>query len=123
MTTPAGRRTIVEVGVTSVVRVAFSLSLSLWAVAGVGLLALYGIGAVAGGLGGFRGFVSTIGLGGVWVNPIVFVVVFAAAAVLGSAVAAALAGLGAMLFNALTPLVGGVETGCSEGDRDRPRRG
>lgn len=107
--TPTGRRIVLEVGVASVVRVAFWLSLCLWAVVGVGLLALYGVGAVAGGLGGFRGFMASLGFTGVWVSPIAFVPVFSAFAFLGSALTAAVAGVGALLFNALTPLVGGIE--------------
>lgn len=103
------RRVVWEVGVGSVVRVAFWLSLSLWAVVGVGLVALYVVGAVAGGLGGFRGFMASLGLTGVWVSPIMFVPVFSAAALLGSAAAAGVAAVVALLYNALTPLVGGVE--------------
>lgn len=103
------RRVVREVRVRSVFRVVFWLSLSLWAIAGVGLVALYVVGAAAGGLGGFRGFMASLGLTGIWVNPLTFLPLFAAISVAASLAAAASAAVVAMLYNALTPLVGGVE--------------
>ena len=98
-----------EVRIVSVVRVVFWLSLSLWAVLGIGLIALYVVGAAAGGLGGFRGFMTSLGLTGLWQNPLTFVPIFSIAAGIGSVVAAAVGALVGLLYNALSPLVGGVE--------------
>jgi hypothetical protein len=98
-----------EVRIGSIVRIVFWLTLSLWAVAGVGLLALYIVGAAAGGLGGFRGFMASLGLTGLWVNPVTFIPIFSVAAAVGSVVAAACAALVGLLYNVLSPLVGGVE--------------
>ena len=107
--TAAERRVVREVQVRSVVRIVFWLSLCVWAVVGVGLVALYLVGAAAGGLGGFRGLMASLGLTGVWVNPITFIPVFGAAAALASGVAAASSAVVGLLYNALAPLVGGVE--------------
>jgi hypothetical protein len=103
------RRVVREVRVRSVFRVAFWLSLSLWGIAGVGLVALYIVGAAAGGLGGFRGLMASLGLTGIWVNPLAFLPVFAVISVAFSVAGAASTAVVAMLYNALTPLVGGVE--------------
>jgi hypothetical protein len=102
-------RVVREVRIKSVVRIVFWLTLSLWAVVGVGLIALYIVGAAAGGLGGFRGFMASLGLTGLWVNPVTFIPVFGVAATLASMVAAAFGALVGLLYNALAPLVGGVE--------------
>jgi hypothetical protein len=98
-----------EVRIVSIVRIVFWLSLALWAVLGVGLLALYIVGAAAGGLGGFRGFMTSLGLSGLWLNPLTFVPIFSIFAGIGSVVAAAAGALVGLLYNALSPLVGGVE--------------
>ena len=98
-----------EIRIRSIVRLVFWLTLSLWAVAGIGLTALYVVGAVAGGLGGFRGFMASLGLTGLWVNPLMFVPVFGVMAAGASVVAAACGALVGLLYNALSPLVGGVE--------------
>jgi hypothetical protein len=103
------RRIVREVRVSSVVRIVFWLSLSLWAVAGVGLIALYIVGAAAGGLGGFRGFMGSLGLTGLWVSPVTFVPLFGVTGAAASAAAAACSAVVALLYNALSPLVGGVE--------------
>src|SRR5437899_3148919 len=103
------RRVVREVRVASVVRIVFWLSLSLWAVGGVGLVALYVVGAAAGGLGGFRGFMGSLGLTGLWVSPVTFVPLFSVVAAAASAVAAASSAVVVLLYNALSPLVGGVE--------------
>ena len=103
------RRRVVAVNVRSAARMGFALSLCLWAVAGVGLLALYGVGAVGGGVGGFRGFLASLGLTGIWSNPVTFVPVFAVVSVAASVVAGVLTLVVAMLYNALVPIVGGVE--------------
>jgi hypothetical protein len=101
--------TVREIRIISIVRVVFWVSLALWAVLGVGLLALYVVGAAAGGLGGFRGFMTSLGLSGLWQNPLTFVPIFSIAAGIGSAVAAAAGALVGLLYNAISPLVGGVE--------------
>jgi hypothetical protein len=101
--------TVHEVRIVSIVRIVFWVSLALWAVLGVGLLALYIVGAAAGGLGGFRGFMTSLGLSGLWLNPLTFVPIFSIAAGVGSAVAASVGALVGLLYNALSPLVGGVE--------------
>ena len=98
-----------EVRIRSIVQIVFWLTLCLWAVAGVGLVALYIVGAAAGGLGGFRGFMASLGLTGLWVNPLMFVPVFSVIAAAASVVAAACGALVGLLYNALSPLVGGVE--------------
>jgi hypothetical protein len=103
------QRVVREVRIRSVVRMVFWLSICLWAVGGVGLVALYIVGAAAGGLGGFRGLMASLGLTGVWVNPLTFIPVFSTAAAVASAVAAAAGALVAVLYNALSPLVGGLE--------------
>ena len=103
------KRVVREVNVWSVIRVVFWMSLCVWAVGGVGLIALYLVGAVAGGLGGFRGFMASLGLTGAWVNPLTFVPIFSIAAGAGSVAAAASGALVGLLYNALAPLVGGLE--------------
>lgn len=100
---------MIAVNVRSATRMSFALSLCLWAVVGVGLVALYVVGAVGGGVGGFRGFLASLGLTGAWSNPVTFIPVFAVVAVVGSMVAAGAGALVAVLYNALVPLVGGVE--------------
>jgi hypothetical protein len=98
-----------EVRIRSIVRIVFWLTLCLWAVGGVGLVALYIVGAAAGGLGGFRGFMASLGLTGLWVNPLTFVPIFSVIAAMASVVSAACGALVGLLYNALSPLVGGVE--------------
>jgi hypothetical protein len=102
-------RVVREVHVGSLARIVFWISLSLWAVAGVGLIALYLVGAAAGGLGGFRGFMASLGLTGAWVNPLTFIPIFSITAGIGSVVAALAGALVGLLYNALSPLVGGLE--------------
>jgi hypothetical protein len=102
-------RVVRQVDVASIVRIVFWIALSLWGVAGVGLVALYLVGAAAGGLGGFRGFMASLGLTGAWVNPLAFVPFFSIAAGVGSILAALAGALVGLLYNALAPLVGGVE--------------
>jgi hypothetical protein len=107
---------VYEIEVASAIRIGFALSLALWAVVGVGLVALYVVGAVAGGLGGFRGFLASLGLTGAWANPITFLPVFAIAALTAAAATSAVAALVALLYNALTPIIGGLEVRSREGD-------
>jgi hypothetical protein len=106
---PTERRVVREIRVVSVFRVTFWMSLCLWGVGGVGLVALYIVGAAAGGLGGFRGFMASLGLTGIWVNPLTFVPLFSAVAIVLSVAAATAGAVVAMLYNALEPLVGGIE--------------
>jgi hypothetical protein len=107
--TVADRRVVRSVNVRSVVRVGFALSLSVWAVVLVGLVALYLLGLVSGGLGGVEGFVASLGLTGFRFNVLPFIAVFVVVAGVASAVTAVIAGLVALLYNALGPIVGGVE--------------
>jgi hypothetical protein len=102
------RRVVRTVDVGSVVRVAFALTLSLWGVAFVGLIALYLLGLVSGGLGGVEGFIASLGFTGFRLSIVPFLGAFVLVSVFASAVVAALAALLAVLYNAVTPIVGGV---------------
>jgi hypothetical protein len=103
------RRTVRSVDVRSVVRVSFALSLAVSAVVLVGLVALFLLGLVSGGLGGVEGFIASLGFTGFQFSILPFTGVFIIAAALASAVVAIIAGLLASLYNALGPIVGGVE--------------
>lgn len=109
MSTAVDRKIVREIRIRSLVPIVFWLSICLWAVGGIGVVALYVVGAAAGGLGGFHGFMASLGLTGVWDNPITFIPVFALVAAIASTVAAAAGALVGLLYNALSPLVGGVE--------------
>lgn len=98
-----------SVSVRSVTRVVFALSLSVWGIAGVGIVALYLVGLVSGGLGGVEGFIASLGFTGFRLSIFPFLAAFILAAGLISAVLAIIAGVIAHLYNLLDPLVGGVE--------------
>lgn len=102
------RRVVRSLDIGSVVRVAFGLSLSVWGIAFVGLIALYILGLVSGGLGGVEGFIASLGFTGFRLSILPFLGVFIVAAAIGSALVAVVAGVLAYLYNALYPLVGGI---------------
>ncbi len=112
-------RVVRSVDVRSVVRVAFGLSLSVWGIAFVGLIALYVLGLVSGGLGGVEGFIASLGFTGFRLSILPFLGVFIVAAAVASALLAVVAGVLAYLYNALYPLLGGI-TYTTE-DRSVPR--
>jgi hypothetical protein len=95
--------------IRSVACVTFGLSLCVWGIAFVGLIALYLLGLVSGGLGGVEGFIASLGFTGFRLSILPFLGVFLVAAGIVSAAAAIAAGVLAHLYNAAYPLVGGVE--------------
>jgi hypothetical protein len=102
------KREIRSVDVGSVVRVTFVLTLCAFAIALVGLVALYLLGLVSGGLGGVEGFIASLGFSGFRFTIVPFVLAFVVVAALASAVAALLSAVVALLYNHVQPLVGGV---------------
>jgi hypothetical protein len=90
------------------VRVVFALSAALWAIGLVGLVALWLLGLVSGGLGGVEGFISSLGFSGFRFAIVPFVLAFILIGALASAVLALLAGVLALLYNHVQPLVGGI---------------
>lgn len=102
------RRVVRSVNIPSVVRVAFALSACVWGIAFVGLIALYVLGLVSGGLGGVEGFIASLGFTGFRLSIFPFLGVFIVAAAIASALFAVVAGVLAYLYNALYPLVGGI---------------
>ena len=102
------RRVVRSVDIGSVVRVAFGLSASAWGIAFVGLIALYILGLVSGGLGGVEGFIASLGFTGFRLSILPFLGVFILAAGIASALFAVVAGVLAYLYNALYPIVGGI---------------
>jgi hypothetical protein len=95
--------------VRSAVRVAFGLSICFWLIVLVGLVALYILGLVSGGLGGVEGFIASLGFAGFRFAIIPFVLVFLVVSILVSAVMGLLAGVSALLYNHLHPIIGGLE--------------
>ena len=104
----AEKRIIRSVDVGSAVRVTLVVSLSMWAIVLVGLVALYLVGLVSGGLGGAEGFIASLGFTGFRFTILPFVAAFVMVAILASAVVALFAGVVALLYNHVTPLVGGL---------------
>jgi hypothetical protein len=102
-------RVVRSVGVRSVARVAFGLSLCVWAIGLIGLVALYILGLVSGGLGGVEGFIASLGFTDFRLSILPFIGVYIVIAGIASAVTAVVMGLLAHLYNALYPLVGGVD--------------
>jgi hypothetical protein len=115
------RRVVRAVNVPTVVRVAFALTLCVWGIAFVGLVALYILGLVSGGLGGVEGFIASLGFTDFRLSILPFLAVFILAAVVASAVVAVAAGVLCFLYNALFPLVGGVELALEERRAPQPR--
>lgn len=104
----SSRREVRSVVVASVVRVAVAISLSIFAIVLVGLVALYLLGLVSGGLGGVEGFIASLGFTGFRFTILPFIVAFVVLGVLGSAVVGLLAGVVALLYNHVQPIVGGI---------------
>lgn len=104
------KRVVVRsVAVRSAFRVGVALSLAVWAIGFVGFVALYLLGLVSGGLGGVEGFIASLGFTGFRLSILPFLVVFVVVAGLASAVTGIVAGILAHLFNAVVPIVGGVD--------------
>lgn len=104
----SARREVRSVVVSSVVRVAVAISLSIFAIFLVGLVALYLLGLVSGGLGGVEGFIASLGFTGFRFTILPFILAFIVLGILGSAVVGLLAGVVALLYNHVQPLVGGI---------------
>ena len=102
------KREIRSVDIGSVVKVTFVVTLCVFAVVLVGVVALYLLGLVSGGLGGVEGFIASLGFTGFRFTIVPFVLAFVAFAALGSAVLALAAAVLALLYNHVQPLVGGV---------------
>lgn len=102
------RRVVRSIDIGSAVRMAFGLSASFWAIIFVGLIALYLLGLVSGGLGGVEGLIASIGFTGFRFTILPFILVFIVLAGLASAVVGFLAGIAALLYNHLEPIVGGL---------------
>ena len=80
-----------------------------WAILLVGLVALYLLGLVSGGLGGVEGFIASLGFTGFRFTILPFIVAMMAFALLASVLLAIIGGVTVLLYNALQPLIGGVE--------------
>jgi hypothetical protein len=104
-----GRRVVETVDLRSTVRVVIAVSLALWAIALVTIVALYVLGLVSGGLGGAEGLVASFGFTGFRLSILPFLVGFVALAVAASVMLGALAAVIVLLYNALAPIIGGVE--------------
>lgn len=103
------RRVVHSVNVQTGVRMAFAVSLSLWAIGFVLLIALYVLGLVSGGLGGVEGFIASLGFTGFRLAILPFLGAYILVAGLGSAVVGVVAGILCILYNSLVPIIGGVE--------------
>lgn len=115
-------RVVRAVNVRTLVRVAFGISLSVWGIVFVGVVALYVLGLVSGGLGGIEGFIASLGFTGFRLAILPFLGVLILAAAVASAVAAVTAGVLGHLYNTLFPLIGGVEVALEERPAPQPRR-
>jgi hypothetical protein len=102
------RREIRSIVVGSVIRVTFAIAASILAIVLVGLVALYLLGLVSGGLGGVEGFIASLGFTGFRFTILPFILAFIVFGALVSAVLALLAGVLALLYNHVQPIVGGV---------------
>jgi len=103
------RRVVETLDLRSAVRAAIAVSLALWAIAFVAIIALYVLGLVSGGLGGVEGLIASFGFSGFRFTILPFLVAFIAIALLFSIIVGAVAAIVVMLYNALTPIIGGVE--------------
>jgi len=115
------RRVVRAVSVPTAVRVAFALTLCVCGIAFVGIVALYILGLVSGGLGGVEGFIASLGFTDFRLSILPFLAVFILAAVVASAAVAVAAGVLCSLYNALFPLVGGIELALEERRAPQPR--
>jgi len=102
-------RVVETLDLRSTVRVAVAVSLSLWAIALVAIVALYILGLVSGGLGGVEGLIASFGFSGFRFTILPFLVGLVAVALLFSILVGAVAAIVVLLYNALTPIIGGVE--------------
>lgn len=103
------RRVVETLDLRSVVRMVVAISLALWAIAFVAILALYILGLVSGGLGGVEGLIASFGFTGFRFTILPFFVAFVAIALLFSIVVGAVAAIVVLLYNTLVPIFGGVE--------------
>jgi hypothetical protein len=102
------RREIRSVDIGSIVRVTFMVALCVFAIVLVGVVALYLLGLVSGGLGGVEGFIASLGFTGFRFTILPFVLAFIVVGALASAVTALLAAIVGLLYNHVQPLVGGI---------------
>src|SRR5687768_10323602 len=106
------RRVVRQVNIVSVARIAFALSVTMLAVIGVGLFALYSMAKVSGALESVEGFLASFGLSdssGYELSFLKFLPGFVLVALVLSVVATAIATAAAALYNAVADVVGGVE--------------
>lgn len=108
MSEPA-KREITRVDVGSIVRVAVVLSVAVWGIVLVGLIALYLLGLVSGGLGGVEGLIASLGFTGFRFAILPFALAFVVVAILASVVGGLLIGVVGLLYNHVAPLVGGIK--------------
>lgn len=104
------KREIRSFDVGSVFKVTFVVTLCVCAIVLVGLVALYLLGLVSGGLGGVEGFIASLGFTGFRFTILPFVLAFIVVGALAAAVVALLAAVFALLYNHVQPLVGGIVT-------------
>jgi len=109
------RRVVETLDLRSVVRIAVAISLALWAIAVVAIVALYILGLVSGGLGGVEGLIASFGFTGFRFTILPFLVAIVAVALLFSILIGGVAAIVVLLYNALVPILGGVEV------RSKPR--
>jgi hypothetical protein len=115
------RRVVRAVNVQTAVRMAFAMTLSVWAIGFVLLVALYILGLVSGGLGGVEGFIASLGFTGFRLAILPFLGAYILVAGIASAVVAVVAGILCILYNSLYPIIGGVELALEEPSAPRPR--
>ncbi len=102
-------RVVETLDLRSVVRIVIALALALWAIALVTVVALYILGLVSGGLGGAEGLIASFGFSGFRFAILPFLVGFIAVAVVTSIVAGGIAAIVVLVYNSLTPIIGGVQ--------------
>lgn len=102
-------RTVRHLRPRSVAKVAFALSLTVSAIVLVGLVALYLLGSASGALDSVEGFFESLGWADFQIRFFALVPLFVILAAFGSALVAAFATAGAVLYNLLAEVVGGVE--------------
>ncbi len=115
------RRVVRAVNVQTGVRMAFAITLSVWAIGFVLLIALYILGLVSGGLGGVEGFIASLGFTGFRLAILPFLGAYILVAGIASAVVAVVAGILCILYNSLHPIIGGVELALEEPKAPQPR--
>ncbi|MGH2759936.1 MAG: DUF3566 domain-containing protein, partial [Actinomycetota bacterium] len=108
------RRVVRAVNVQTGVRMAFAMTLCVWAIGFVLVVALYILGLVSGGLGGVEGFIASLGFTGFRLAILPFLGAYILVAGIASAVVAVVAGILCVLYNSLVQIVGGVEVALEE---------